>query len=264
MAVSAFTVANIKPTLNIDNSQRFVFGAAGAPEPLGSFKFDNIFVPISLAPSQSNHEYRNNTLSGFRWIHTTNSTDTIGSFKLQSFIAGSPTGTDIFLINNAGAINFPAPTSFSNLSISSDLNMNGHKIVNLLDPTNPQDGATKAYVNSIVGTGNLTLSGAVTGTGPLLSPVATVLSSNIITQSAKQTFTFNHPGDFSELILKNLISTPESFTKITTMNSNNRGYSFVHYTNESFPETDVFGAFGLNATYNDILYPFYTCDTLAD
>lgn len=113
MAVSAFTVANIKPSLNIDSSQRFVFGLSGAPEPLGSFKLDNIFVPTISAPSQTNFEHRNNTLSGFRWIHGTTSTDTFGSLKLQSFLNASPTGTDIWSFNQDGSITVTSPVTFT-------------------------------------------------------------------------------------------------------------------------------------------------------
>ncbi|HNQ68372.1 MAG TPA: hypothetical protein PKN32_08330, partial [Bacteroidales bacterium] len=68
MAVSAFTVANIKPSLKVDANQRFIFGLDEFPEPLGSFKLDNIFTPVVGTPSVTNFETRNNTLSGFRWV----------------------------------------------------------------------------------------------------------------------------------------------------------------------------------------------------
>lgn len=107
MAVSAFTVANIKPSLGIDANQRFIFGLEEAPEPLGSFKLDNNFTPIIGTPSQTNAEVRNKAFSGYRWIHTTTSTDTYGTYKLQKFLTASPTGVDIMTFNNDGTFIIP-------------------------------------------------------------------------------------------------------------------------------------------------------------
>ena len=54
--MSAFVVSQIKPSLNIDSSQRFIFGLEGAPEPLGSLARliismyllqDHLLLPIS-------------------------------------------------------------------------------------------------------------------------------------------------------------------------------------------------------------------------
>lgn len=107
MAVSAFTVANIKPSLGIDANQRFIFGLEEAPEPLGSFKLDNNFTPIIGTPSQTNAEVRNKAFSGYRWIHTTTSTDTYGTYKLQRFLTASPTGVDIMTFNDDGTFIIP-------------------------------------------------------------------------------------------------------------------------------------------------------------
>lgn len=107
MAVSAFTVANIKPALGIDANQRFIFGLEDMPEPLGSFKLDNNFTPIIGTPSQTNAEVRNKAFSGYRWIHTTLSTDTYGTYKLQRFLTGSPTGVDIMTFNDDGTFIIP-------------------------------------------------------------------------------------------------------------------------------------------------------------
>lgn len=201
MAVSAFTVANIKPSLGIDANQRFIFGLEEAPEPLGSFKLDNNFTPIIGTPSNTNFEVRNKAFSGYRWIHTTTSTDTYGTYKLQKFLTASPTGIDIMTFNNDGTFIIPgvndakyiiqtattnlpnaqslgalttgivkntvttetgvlsiavAGTDYATLSNRLDqfaspnvsLNLNSQKIINLLDPTNPQDAATKTYVDS--------------------------------------------------------------------------------------------------------------------
>ena len=199
--MSAFVLSKIFPSMNIDASQRFIFGLEGSPEPLGSFKLDNIFVPTMGSPSFTNFEMRNEALSGYRWIHGTASDETYGSFKLQKFLEGSPTGIDIITINDDGSFVFPGTTDakyiiqtananlpnaqslgalttgllkntvttgtgvlstavpgtdYATLSHRLDqfaapnvsLNLNSQKIINLLDPTNAQDGATKAYVDS--------------------------------------------------------------------------------------------------------------------
>lgn len=96
--------------MNIDASQRFIFGLEGSPEPLGSFKLDNIFVPTMGSPSFTNFEMRNEALSGYRWIHGTASDETYGSFKLQRFLEGSPTGIDIISFNDDGSFVFPGTT----------------------------------------------------------------------------------------------------------------------------------------------------------
>jgi hypothetical protein len=52
---------------------------------------------------------------------------------------------------------------------TSDLNVNGHKIINQADPTDPTDGANKEYVDSAVSTaiGNITLDQFVVGGPPV-------------------------------------------------------------------------------------------------
>ena len=129
--MSAFVVSNIAADLKmLTNDQRFIFGDNILPEPLASFKIDNIFEPDIGMPSISNFEMRNNTLSGFRWIHTTTDTDTFGSLKLQSFVNAQSTGTDILLFNPNGTVTFNFPVSFPGFAISGDLDMNDYKIIN--------------------------------------------------------------------------------------------------------------------------------------
>jgi len=164
--MSAFVVSNIAADLKmLTNDQRFIFGDNILPEPLASFKIDNIFEPVLGMPSVFNFEMRNSNLSGFRWIHTTTNTDTFGSLKLQSFINAASTGTDILLFNQDGTVVFNFPVSLPGFVVSGDFDMNDYKIINLLDPVDPQDGATKAYVDSAVGGSSITLTGAVTGSG---------------------------------------------------------------------------------------------------
>ena len=105
--MSAFVLSKIFPSMSIDASQRFIFGLEGAPEPLGSFKIDNIFVPTMGSPSFTNFEMRNEALSGYRWIHGTASDETYGSFRLQKFLEASPTGIDIMTFNDDGTFLIP-------------------------------------------------------------------------------------------------------------------------------------------------------------
>lgn len=111
--MSAFVVSSIASSLKIDANQRFILGAEIAPEPLGAFKLDNIYVPVLGTPSITNFETRNNTLSGFRWVHTTSSTNTFGQLKLQSFVNAQSTGIDLISFNQDGTISFIAPVSFN-------------------------------------------------------------------------------------------------------------------------------------------------------
>ena len=101
MAMSSITVAGITPNLSILGSyQTFLF----LPTIYLRLKLTNNFIPTISIPSVTNFETRNNNLSGFRWEHTTLSTDTFGTLKLQSFINASPTGSDIITFSSTGLI----------------------------------------------------------------------------------------------------------------------------------------------------------------
>jgi hypothetical protein len=154
---------HIDPQLEVlGNLQQINFSAL---QNLSKFQFNNSFVPTSLIPSRHFLEFRNNALSGFRFYHTTAFGDTHGSLKLQSFVNAEDTGIDVLAFLEDGSLNFPAPVSFSGLSITGDLDLTNHKIINLADPVNPQDAATKAFVLSVAGSSTVTLTGAVTGSG---------------------------------------------------------------------------------------------------
>ncbi len=178
MAVSNITVKGLTPILSIlGDYQRFTFD-----DPIGSFQKDALFIPTIGNPSQTNDEHRNSTLSGYRWYHKTLSTDTIGTFNLQSFVNGSSTGTDLLRVNQNNTIDFLVPTSLSGFSITANLDMAGFKVINLGTPTLATDAATKAYVDSVIG-GTITLTGAVTGSGTgtistTLTPITTAQITN--------------------------------------------------------------------------------------
>ena len=256
MAVSAFTVANIKPSLNIDSSQRFIFGLEGSPEPLGSFKLDNIFIPTLSTASQTNFETRNNTFSGFRWVHTTNSTDTFGQLKLQSFINASPTGTDILLFNQDGSVNFNIPVSFTG-----NINLNNNfRVINALDPISAQDYVTKAYGDAnYSGSGVVTLTGAVIGSGT--GTIATLLNSTISAQASEQTITYNYGDSETGLVLSNLYTPPTPIsvgkTDISFLNTNDKSFKLSHFIFPLSNDLSGYGHFILRAA-NSLLTEDYT------
>jgi hypothetical protein len=144
MATSSITVKGLVPILLIlGDYQRFTFDPA---DPVVSFQLDNTFVPTANISAQMNSESRNHMLSGFRWVHTTTNTDTTGSYTLRSFINAESTGTDIMSFNQDGTVNFLAPVTFS------------------------AGGGGE--------TGVVTLTGDVTGSGPLGSSIATMFKEN--------------------------------------------------------------------------------------
>lgn len=206
--MSAFVVSNIAADLKMQtNDQRFIFGNNALPEPLASFKIDNIFTSVVGTPSITNFETRNKDLSGFRWIHTTNAGDTFGSYKLQSFINAQSTGTDILLFNQDGTIVFTSPVTLPGFAVSGDFNMNSYKITNLADPINDQDAATKAFVESIVSGGTITLSGAISASGNVGTDIVTTLNTVPINKLA------DYPAD-ATLFLRGDSTWSNNFAKI--------------------------------------------------
>jgi prefoldin subunit 5 len=111
ISTNVFTAGHINPDLSIEGqSQRFIFGYPLLPEPAASFRLDNIYVPIIGSPSSTDSEIRNNVLSGYRWRHTTQSTETYGSYRLQKFLYANPTGTDLITFNDNGTFSIPGLT----------------------------------------------------------------------------------------------------------------------------------------------------------
>lgn len=165
MAMSTITVAGISPTLRVlGATQQFNY-----TQELSTFQITNSFIPTGLISSTFNFELRNNLFSGFRWVHSTNNTDTHGSLTLQSFVNAQTTGINIITFGQNGGITLDAPVVISN-----NLDLNNNKIINLANPTNPQDAATKYYVDNAGGT--VTLIGNVTGSGALNTNITTTLN----------------------------------------------------------------------------------------
>ena len=165
MPMSTITVAGISPTLKVlGATQQFNY-----TQEVSAFQITNSFIPTGLISSTFNFELRNNLFSGFRWVHSTNNTDTHGSLTLQSFVNAQTTGINILTFGQNGGITLDAPVVISN-----NLDLNNNKIINLANPTNPQDAATKYYVDNAGGT--VTLIGNVTGSGVLNTNITTTLN----------------------------------------------------------------------------------------
>lgn len=126
------------------------------------------FVPTSKVDSNINIDTRNYNYSGFRWNHRTKSTDTngFGSFKFQSFI-GENQGTDIFGYDG------------TNFSIYTPIDVHSNRIQNLSDPVLGTDAANKNFVLSVAGSGSVTLTGDVTGTGVTGTPFPTTITKTL-------------------------------------------------------------------------------------
>lgn len=78
-----------------------------------AMQLQNQYVPTSLLTPLVNLDFRNNTLSGFRFRHSTNNTDSTGSFTLENFVADATTGTTFFTVSNAGAFTFNVPVTLA-------------------------------------------------------------------------------------------------------------------------------------------------------
>lgn len=155
MVMSTLTVAGLNPALSIlGDTQQFIFNDNLN---LSTIQINNTFIPTALISAQNNLELQNNAFSGFRWIQLTNNTDTFGALTLQSFINAQPNGTDILTFRQDGKINIiPA--------LANSLNMGNNRIINLLNPINPQDAVTKNYVDTNKAYGNCYMLANVTGT----------------------------------------------------------------------------------------------------
>ncbi len=133
MDINFFNSAHIKPDLYIDGQyQRFIIGNAILPEPTASFKVDNIYIPIIGSPSFTNSEIRNHLLSGYRWIHETQSTETYGSYQLQKFLYANPTGINLMVFNNDGTLSIPGSTDATYIIQTAATNLSNAQILGSL------------------------------------------------------------------------------------------------------------------------------------
>lgn len=78
-----------------------------------------------------------------------------------------------------GVITFASQTWAGIKTFLASINLSGNKIINVGDPTGPQDVATKNYVDTHSGTGITALTGDVTATGP--GSVAATIAVGVVT-----------------------------------------------------------------------------------
>ena len=96
-------------------------------------------------------------------------TDGVNKFYVDSHTWTSSQITDFTSAVQSNPVNTLA-------AATGNLNMNGYSINNVANPVNPTDGVNKQYVDTSFSGGTLTLTGAVTGSGSLTSPVVTTLT----------------------------------------------------------------------------------------
>lgn len=162
MAMSNITVAGLTPDLKImGDYQRFHFMDSDHTVKVQAF---SEFTPVPLTDSVINLELRNSLLSGFRLsqISTDSDVNPFGSFKFQSFTSDDA-GIDIFGFDG------------SVFDINCPLSMNNNRVINVATPVDGTDAANKDFVESIIGSGTQTLTGAVTGSGPVGGSISTTI-----------------------------------------------------------------------------------------
>lgn len=94
------------------------------------------------------------------------------SIILQGDISGTgTTGTAFNTTLNKTLNSIAIPTE--------DVNLNYHKIINLLTPTNLTDAASKGYVDSHLPSSSITLTGAISGSGTTGSSITTTINSKL-------------------------------------------------------------------------------------
>jgi hypothetical protein len=178
MPMSVITVAGINPILNIlGATQQFNY-----TQPLSLLQVNNNYIPTALVSSQFNMEYRNNLLSGFRWIHLTNNTDTHGSLTLQSFVNAQSSGINIMTFTESGNINIASP-----VNMSSGLDLGSNKITNLADAVGPNDAVNFGQLNLILVqsvSGTATRISSTGGQNPVIDLVNTAVTPGSYTYSA--------------------------------------------------------------------------------
>lgn len=208
MPMSTITVAGINPALNIlGNTQQFNY-----TQLLSAFQITNSFIPSISIPSQFNQEYRNNLLSGFRWAHLTTSTDTYGSFTLQSFVNASNTGTNLIKFDNTG------------IDIFTTLNLNGQAGISGQVLTSQGVGNSPIWATNGNGTVTSITAGAGLSGGAITTSGTIDITDTAVTPGTYNgTFTVNSRGQLTAatnelrgLVASLYMSGNNSITAITT------------------------------------------------
>ena len=128
----------------------------------------------------------------------------------------SRVGLDLLGIENHDLITVDGS---GNVTLTGNLNMDSNFIINLLDPVNAQDAATKAYVDSVISNSDLDFAGdAGTGAVDLDSQTFTVAgtTNEIETSASGQTITIGLPTNISVDVTGALTGNADTATALET------------------------------------------------
>jgi hypothetical protein len=147
--------------------------------------------------------------TGSAWtIHAVVSAPALSADGKVPASANIPMGTKIFTGLGAGSdvghsVRYEQTMLLSGVNaMGADLNMGTHKIVNVVDPTNPQEAATKAYVDTKGGNAFFQSTGASGSETPIDSgQIYGDPDSSYIERVQKATF----PAEFATLLFKGQI-----------------------------------------------------------
>jgi hypothetical protein len=141
----------------------------------GSVRITGSIADSSNATGTSGQVLSSTGSGGTSWVNNLSGSGTVGTIAM--FFPNSSTISDSIITQNTVTSSITISGSLSvnttfqvdgistfndavsvdaDLSVTGDLNMNAAKIFNLVDPTNAQDAATKAYVDSQSGGGGAT------------------------------------------------------------------------------------------------------------
>lgn len=212
MAASSIVVNSINPNLYIlGDNQKLFFS-----DPTNNFSFISNFTPILNVPSLLKIGIFNVFNNGYVFEHLTTTVDNFGPLKLKSILNNNP--VELLSINN-NIFTFSVPVIVPNPTLNShaankyyidnktwtvsqitdfnssvlafklnqfalpisNIDLNGNKIIGLGTPTLTTDAATKAYVDSSIGSisMSITLQGDVTGSGNTGANITTTLNKRL-------------------------------------------------------------------------------------
>lgn len=183
------------------------------------FVLKNLFAATVGNPSYVNLDFTNSTTGGYRFIHTSQSTDTagIGQFKLQVYNSSAVVG-DVFIvsIDGGGTPIFDLYGTFKSHG-TTEFNIGAvgtcvfHVCPTIPSPSSGTHAANKDYVDSVAGN----------------------VSSLINVSGSTQTFSFATGTQTDQFIIKNTYPpTPgnSSFNSLVLKNSHNAGYELKQST----------------------------------
>lgn len=212
MAASSIVVNSINPNLYIlGDNQKLFFS-----DPTNNFSFISNFTPILNVPSLLKIGIFNVFNNGYVFEHLTTTANNFGPLKLKSIFNNNT--VDLVSIDN-NIFTFSVPVIVPNPTLNShaankyyidnktwtvsqitdfnssvlafklnqfalpisNIDLNGNKIIGLGTPTLTTDAATKAYVDSSIGSisMSITLQGDVTGSGNTGANITTTLNKRL-------------------------------------------------------------------------------------